>query len=117
MMAGLRGGSRGEGGEWEERGEGEDGETRMSCCGRSAIARSMSLPTTMTVREATVGPVLGTRAVSGVAITTSAGENPAASAAIFVKTVLVPWPISVLAARISIFPSGRPATFSREFRY
>src|SRR4051794_28416329 len=67
------------------------GRGAWSCCTSCSIARSMSLPTTMTVREATAGPVLGARAVSGVAITTSSGEKPAASAAILVKTVLAPW--------------------------
>jgi hypothetical protein len=36
----------------------------------------------MTVREATVGPLLGTAVVSGCAIDTSANRNPSASAAI-----------------------------------
>ena len=51
------------------------------------------------VLDATVGPLLGTTAVSGCTISTSSLSMPRASAAICAKTVLVPWPISVLAAR------------------
>ena len=70
----------------------------------------------MVVREATVGPLLGTRAVSGSPMTTSSGAKPSRSAAICVNTVSVPCPISIFALSTSTRPSGSPATWSREFR-
>jgi hypothetical protein len=50
----------------------------------------------MQVREATVGPLSGTTPVSGCATSMSSGSIASASEAICEKTVLVPWPISVL---------------------
>jgi hypothetical protein len=44
----------------------------------------------MHVRDATVGPLLGTSAVSGCTTSTSSGSIPSASAAIWQKIVFVP---------------------------
>ena len=52
-------------------------------------------PTTMTVREATVGPESGTLLVQGVSNAIRSIGTRAASAAIWRKTVSVPWPMSV----------------------
>ena len=57
-------------------------------------------PTTMQVREATVGPLSGTRAVSGSATSTRSTGIPSASATIWASVVRVPWPISVLPTRM-----------------
>ena len=81
---------------------------------RSSQARSTSRPTTIEVRDATVGPLLGTRAVSASATTTSSGVRPSRAAASAVKTVIVPCPISMFADSTSMRPSGRPATSTRE---
>ena len=67
-------------------------------------------PTIMTVREATVGPLLGTIDVSIGASSTSAGSRPSTSATIMGMTVLVPWPISVLAMSSRITPSAPSST-------
>ncbi len=72
-------------------------------------ADSTSLPTIVHVRDATVGPLLGTSRVSGVATSTSSQDTPSASAAICAKMVLVPWPISVLAASTRTRPSAVPS--------
>ena len=81
-------------------------------CLRSSHARSTRCPTIMAVRDATVGPLFGTRAVSGSATCTSSWPRPRRSQASCVNTVSVPWPISTLAVRISMAPSGRPATWT-----
>ena len=65
---------------------------------RVALSTSMP-PTTMQVREATVGPLSGTRPVSGGAISTNSAGTPRASPTIWAKMVTVPWPISVDAER------------------
>ena len=44
----------------------------------------------MHVRDATVGPLFGTTAVSGCTISIDVGGRPSASAAICVKIVFVP---------------------------
>ena len=71
------------------------------------------------VRDATVGPLLGTSRVSGWPTSTSSYPTPRASAAICAKMVLVPWPISVLAAehaQASLRPwPPRPTTDARCF--
>ena len=54
----------------------------------------------MQVREATVGPLSGTRAVSGSATSTRSSGQPSASATIWASVVRVPWPISVLPTRM-----------------
>ncbi len=69
----------------------------------------------MVVRDATVGPELGTRAVSASATVTSSGARPSRAAASSVNTVSVPWPISMLALNTSTLPSGRPATRTRDW--
>ena len=69
-----------------------------------------SLPTTMTVREATVGPLFGTSFVSAGAISTLSYGNPSASAAIWQRTVFVPWPNSVLETSTLTLPSAHPST-------
>ena len=81
---------------------------------RSSAARSISPPTIMVVRDATVGPEFGTREVSASAMVTSSGSRPSRVAASSVNTVSVPWPISMLALKTSTPPSGRPATRSRD---
>ena len=60
----------------------------------------------MVVREATVGPLLGTRAVSGKGQLTRERSRPSPSAASWLKTVNAPWPISVELTRT--MPPGRP---------
>ena len=67
---------------------------------RSSAARWTTLPTTMVVREATVGPEFGTRPVSAIGKRMRAGASESASAAIWVKTVWTPWPISVEETRM-----------------
>ena len=64
-----------------------------------------SPPTTIAVREATVGPESGTNAVSWGAISTSSTSMPSSAATSCGKIVLVPCPISVDAVRIRIRPS------------
>ena len=85
----------------------------LSC----SAARCTSPPITMTVRLATVGPLLGTSAVSGTATSTFSYGRPSVSAAICAKTVLVPCPISVLAASTRTRPSrvsATPASLARK---
>lgn len=50
----------------------------------------------MQVRDATVGPLSGTTAVSTAAVSTASYGIPSASATICACIVRVPWPISVL---------------------
>src|SRR5262249_875263 len=64
------------------------------------VARHLaSLParprTTMQVRLATVGPLSGTTAVDGSMTSITCVSTPSAVAAICVKIVIAPWPISV----------------------
>ena len=54
----------------------------------------------MQVREATVGPLSGTSAVSTSWTSTASNGTPSASATICACMVRVPWPISVLPTRI-----------------
>ena len=56
----------------------------------------------MHVRDATVGPELGTVCVSGCATSTSSASQPSASAAIALKSVSVPCPNSVDALRTTL---------------
>ena len=65
-----------------------------------------SPPTTIAVRDATVGPESGTYAVSWGAISTASNGTPRASATSCGKIVFVPWPISVEATRMSMRPSA-----------
>ncbi len=62
-------------------------------------------PTTIAVREATVGPELGTIEVSCGAISTASMSTSSSPATSCGKIVLVPCPISVEAVRIRIRPS------------
>ncbi len=78
----------------------------MRVCFKPIAADSTSLPTTIDVREATVGPLFGTRPVSGWTISIESKSRPSVSAAICEKIVFVPWPISVLAASIFTLPSA-----------
>ena len=71
-------------------------------------------PTTIAVREATVGPEFGTTDVSGLASSTSSTATPSASAAIIGKMVLVPWPISVAATSTRIAASAVSSTAATE---
>ena len=66
----------------------------------SRAQRSSSLPTIMHVRDATVGPLSGTNAVSASFTSIASKGTPSASATICACIVRVPWPISVLATRI-----------------
>ena len=70
----------------------------------------------MHVRDATVGPLSGTAAVSGCATSTSSQSMPSASHAICAKIVFVPWPISVLAASTRMWPSAAASTLTTEAR-
>jgi hypothetical protein len=54
----------------------------------------------MHVRDATVGPLSGTNAVSASCTSMASNGIPNASATICACMVLVPWPISVLATRM-----------------
>ena len=65
-----------------------------------------SPPTTIAVREATVGPRSGTIEVSCGAISTSPNSTPSVSATSCGKIVFVPWPISVEAVRMRMRPSS-----------
>ena len=62
----------------------------------SRAQRSSSLPTIMHVRDATVGPLSGTNAVSTSCTSIASNGTPSASATICACIVRVPWPISVL---------------------
>ncbi len=62
-------------------------------------------PTTIAVRDATVGPLSGTTEVSGTAISTASYGTPSSCETSCGKIVLVPWPISVEALRTRILPS------------
>ena len=66
----------------------------------SRAQRSSSLPTIMQVRDATVGPLSGTSAVSASLTSIASYGTPSASATICACMVRVPWPISVLATRM-----------------
>ena len=70
----------------------------------------------MQVRDATVGPLSGTAAVSGWTTSTSSQSMPSASQAICAKMVFVPWPISVLAASTRMWPSAAASTLTTEAR-
>ena len=67
----------------------------------------------MQVREATVGPLSGTFAVSGVATRTRSSGRPSVSATICARVVRAPWPISVLATRMRT-PRGTSSSAARE---
>ena len=70
----------------------------------------MTPPTIIVVREATVGPELGTSPVSGGANTRSSISSPPAAAAICGKTTAHPWPMSVIAVSTSMRPSSSKRT-------
>ncbi len=80
---------------------------------RRAAALDTSPPTTITVREATVGPLLGTIEVSMGDSSISEGSTPSTLATIMGMTVLVPWPISVLAMSRRTTPSSPSSTAAR----
>jgi hypothetical protein len=71
-------------------------------------------PTTIAVRDATVGPESGTIEVSCGAISTSSYSTPSVSATSCGKIVFVPWPISVEAVRIRMRPSSVSSTAATE---
>ena len=71
-------------------------------------------PTTIAVREATVGPESGTNAVSWGATSTSSTSIPSSAATSCGKIVLVPWPISVDAVRTRIRPSSVSSRLATE---
>ena len=73
-----------------------------------AAASRIALPLMTVVRLATVGPLSGTREVSGSTTWTSSTGQPRASAAICDSTVIMPWPISVVPTATVTLPS--PAT-------
>ena len=58
------------------------------------------------VRLATVGPLSGTREVSASTTRTSSGGQTRASAVIWVSTVTMPWPISVVPTATVTLPSA-----------
>ena len=62
-------------------------------------------PTTIAVREATVGPESGTIEVSWGAMVSASIGTPSSSATTCGRIVLVPWPISVEAVSTRISPS------------
>ena len=66
----------------------------------------------MQVRLATVGPLSGTRAVDGSITATHPASTPSAPAAICVKIVIEPWPISAELDRTSK-PCAVAATVAR----
>ena len=70
----------------------------------------------MQVRDATVGPLFGTTAVSGCTTSIAPTSRPSASAAICEKIVLVPWPISVLAVSTRTRPSTVASTVTIDAR-
>jgi hypothetical protein len=82
---------------------------------RAAV--STSFPTTMHVRDATVGPLSGTIDVSGCAISTASTGTPSVSAAICAKIVLVPWPISVFDDSTRTRPSEAASSTTTEARW
>jgi len=89
---------------------------RCSIFFMSRAARSISLPITMQVLDATVGPLFGTTAVSGVTISTWSSERDRVSAAICVNIVFVPCPISVAEVRIRTCPFAVASTPAMEAR-
>jgi hypothetical protein len=66
----------------------------------SSAHRCRIRPTIMHVREATVGPLSGTSAVSAAFTSMQSYGTPSVSATICACIVRVPWPISVLDTRI-----------------
>ena len=62
------------------------------------------------VREATVGPLLGTTEVSWRTTSTSSNGIPSRSATIWANTVRIPWPISVWSERTRTRPSAVSST-------
>ena len=77
---------------------------------RWAAADARSPPTTIVVRDATVGPLSGTSDVSRGATSTSSWLMPRASATIWASTVRDPCPISVLAVSARTRPSAVSST-------
>ena len=76
---------------------------RSSTSARSRSAASMTRPpTTIAVRDATVGPLSGTIEVSRAPSRPPRSATPSVSATSCGKIVLVPWPISVEAIRTRI---------------
>jgi len=70
-----------------------------------STADSTSLPTIMQVRDATVGPLLEPQQCPAALLRIDRNQ-PERFGGNLRKIVFVPWPISVLAARILISPSG-----------
>ena len=69
------------------------------------------------LREATVGPLLGTTEVSWRTTSTSSNGIPSRSATIWAKTVRIPWPISVWSERARTRPSAVSSTAAMLARY
>ena len=88
---------------------------RLPQIARAAV--STSSPTIIAVREATVGPLFGTCAVSGCTILDLLAIQASASAAICAKIVFVPCPISVLPAKTRTLPSGVASSATSDARY
>ena len=70
------------------------------------------MPLITVVRLATVGPLSGTREVSASITRTASGGQPSASAAIWVSTVTMPCPISVVPTATVTLPSPETTTFA-----
>ncbi len=88
---------------------------RPSTSSRSRRAAATSIPpTTIAVREATVGPEFGTIAVSCGAIATASTGTPSSAATSCGRIVFVPWPISVDAVRTRIAPSAASSRLTIE---
>ena len=77
-----------------------------------AAASRMALPLMTVVRLATVGPLSGTREVSASTRRTSSTGQPRASAVIWDKTVIMPWPISVVPTATVTLPSADTTTLA-----
>ena len=71
----------------------------------------------MVLREATVGPLLGTKRVSTAAIEIISMGRPRASAVIWLKAVSSPCPISVEEERMETRPSASPSRPTTDARY
>ena len=61
-----------------------------------------------------MGPLSGTRAVSGFSIITRSAGTPSVWPTICANMVMVPWPISVLAASTRGRPSGASSSAATE---
>ena len=91
-----------------------DGPAAATIASRSARdARSTRPPTTIAVRDATVGPLSGTSSVDGSTTVIRSASTPSAPAAIWVKIVIAPWPMSVELAQTSNRPAAVARTIAR----